>query len=187
MGEVVPRAERRRRTEGRILDAARSLFAEVGYERATIRAVAGAAGVDPALVMQYFGSKQQLFQQAVSVTPVGGEAPGADEVVEHVLGTLGVKMGRLPESSLAMLRSMLTHPEAAASARRLLGEQIDRVAGSLSGDDARLRAALLTVVMLGVTVGHQLLELDELREVPQEDLARLLRPALRALAGSEHS
>lgn len=186
MGEVVPRAERRRRTEGRILDAARSLFAEVGYERATIRAVAGAAGVDPALVMQYFGSKQQLFQQSVRVKSVEGEAPGADEVVEHVLGTLGVKT-RLPESSLAMLRSMLTHPEAAASARRLLGEQIDRVAGSLSGDDARLRAALLTVVMLGVTVGHQLLELDELREVPQDDLARLLRPALRALAGSESS
>ncbi|MFI7617075.1 TetR/AcrR family transcriptional regulator [Nonomuraea terrae] len=185
MGEVLPRAEKRRRTEGRILDAARSLFAEVGYERATIRAVAGAAGVDPALVMQYFGSKQELFQQAVRVTPADGGEPGADEVVEHVLGTLGVKMGELPQSSLAMLRSMLTHPEAAASARRLLGEQIDRVAGALSGDDARLRASLMTLVMLGVTVGHQLLELDELRGVPPEELARLLRPGLRALAGPE--
>ncbi|WP_181449341.1 TetR/AcrR family transcriptional regulator [Nonomuraea aridisoli] len=104
-----------------------------------------------------------------------------------MLGTLGVKLGELPQSSLAMLRSMLTHPEAAASARRLLGEQIDRVAGSLSGDDARLRAALMTLLMLGVTVGHQLLELDELRDVPQEELARLLRPGLRALAGPETS
>jgi AcrR family transcriptional regulator len=146
----LPRAERRRRTEGRILDAARALFAEVGFERATIRAVARAAEVDPALVMQYFGSKQELFRQAVRV---------------------------------AMMRSMLTHPEAAASAREVLAGQIDRLAESIPGDDARLRAALMTMIMLGVTVGHQLLELDELRDVPQEEIARLLRPSLRALTG----
>ncbi|MFB4283519.1 TetR/AcrR family transcriptional regulator [Nonomuraea sp. MTCD27] len=185
--KVLPRAERRRRTEGRILDAARSLFADVGYERATIRGIAKAAGVDPALVMQYFGSKQELFQQAVRVTlPSGGELD-PDEVVEHLLGTLTVKMGELPQSSLAMMRSMLTHPEAATSARLVLGKQIDRLAETLPGDDARLRAALMTLVMLGVTVGHQLLELDELRGVPQEELARLLRPSLRALTGQEVS
>ncbi|MFC7104357.1 TetR family transcriptional regulator [Nonomuraea rubra] len=119
MGErVLPRAERRRRTEGKILDAARSLFAELGYERTTIRAVAKAAGVDPALVMQYFGNKQRLFQQAVRMTPPGGGELGPEGAVEHVLGALTMKLGELPQSSLAMMRSMLTHPEAAASARR---------------------------------------------------------------------
>jgi AcrR family transcriptional regulator len=58
------RDERRKRTEAAILEAARALFAETGYERATIRAVAGAAGVDPALVMQHFGSKEGLFAAA---------------------------------------------------------------------------------------------------------------------------
>ncbi|MEV5496454.1 TetR family transcriptional regulator [Nonomuraea fuscirosea] len=181
----LPRAERRRRTEGRILDAARSLFAEVGYERATIRGVARAAEVDPALVMQYFGSKQELFQRAVRVTPVAAGGRDAEGVVEELLGTLSVKMGELPQGSLAMMRSMLTHPEAAVSAREVLGGQIDRLAAATPGADARLRAALMTLVMLGVTVGHQLLELDELRDVPREEIARLLRPALGALAGQD--
>ncbi|WP_207757590.1 TetR/AcrR family transcriptional regulator [Nonomuraea cypriaca] len=188
MGEKpLPRAERRRRTEGRILGAARDLFAEVGFERTTIRAVARAAEVDPALVMQYFGNKQELFQQAVRVTPAAPTGLDAEEVVEHLLGTLNVKMGELPQGSLAMMRSMLTHPEAAASARRTLGEQIDRLALSLPGEDARLRAALMTMILVGVTVGHQLLELDELRGVSQEEIARALRPALRALGGPEVS
>ncbi|MFC5825339.1 TetR/AcrR family transcriptional regulator [Nonomuraea insulae] len=184
---VLPRAERRRRTEARILEAARALFADVGFERATIRGIAKAAEVDPALVMQYFGSKQELFQQAVRVTLVADGELGAEEVVENVLGTLNVKLGELPQSSLAMMRSMLTHPEAAASAREVLGKQVERLAETLPGEDARLRAALITLVMLGVTVGHQLLEMEELAGVPQEEIARVLRPSLRALAGQEVS
>ncbi|MFG1711272.1 TetR/AcrR family transcriptional regulator [Nonomuraea sp. M3C6] len=188
MGErLLPRAERRRRTEGRILDAARTIFAEVGYERATVRAIAKAAGVDPALVMQYFGNKQGLFQEAVRMAPVADSELGVEELVERLLGTLNLKMGELPQGALAMMRSMLTHPEAAVSARQVLGKQIDRLAEAIPGDDARLRAALVTMIMLGVTVGHQLLELDELREVPQEEIARLLRPSLRALTGPEVS
>ncbi|KAB8188863.1 TetR family transcriptional regulator [Nonomuraea phyllanthi] len=186
MGERgVPRAERRRRTEEKILGAARTLFAEVGFERATIRAIARAAGVDPALVMQYFGTKQELFQQAARVTPVADGELTAEEVVEHVLASLSVKMGEVPQGSLAMMRSMLTHPEAAASARQVLGEQIDRLAAAIPAEDARLRAALLTTIMLGVAVGHQLLELDELRGVSSDEIARLLRPSLRALTAEQ--
>ncbi|TDD09576.1 TetR/AcrR family transcriptional regulator [Nonomuraea diastatica] len=193
MGEkVLPRAERRRRTEGRILGAARALFAEVGYERATIRAIARSAEVDPALVMQYFGSKQELFQQSVRVVTAlepgtGADGGAEDDLVERLLGTLGVKLGEMPQGSLAMMRSMLTHPEAAASARQVLGAQIDRLTESIHGEDARLRAALIMTVMVGVTVGNQLLELDELRGVPPEEIARLLRPSLRALTGPDVS
>ncbi|MEV0354283.1 TetR family transcriptional regulator [Nonomuraea sp. NPDC050680] len=184
---MTERAERRRRTEQRILEAARKLFADLGFERTTIRAVAKAAEVDPALVMQYFGSKQGLFSAAVAIAPApvaqgdGGESD-VDDLVEQLLGSLGLKMGELPQSSLAMMRSMLTHPEAGASARAVLSRQIHQVGESIPGGDARLRAALMTTIMLGVTVGHQLLELDELREASQADIARVLRPALRAIA-----
>ncbi|MFC4013301.1 TetR/AcrR family transcriptional regulator [Nonomuraea purpurea] len=183
----LPRAERRRRTEGRILDAARALFADVGYERTTIRAVAKAAEIDPALVMQYFGNKQELFRQAVRVTPVPEADLDADELVERLLGTINLKMAKLPQSSLAMMRSMLTHPEAAVSAREVLSGQIDRLAESLPAEDARVRAALVMTIMLGVTVGHQLLELDELRDLPQEEIAKVLRPALRAITAPDGS
>lgn len=177
------RAERRAESERRILQSARELFAERGFERTTIRAVAAAAQVDPALVMQRFGTKQELFAQAVRVD-AGPEEGGAGDAVEHVLGTLGWKLGDMPAESLAMLRSMLTHPEAAEAARLALAGQVARIGASIGGDEAeaRLRAALMTMVMLGVTIGYQLLELEELRDRPAEEIAALLRPALRALA-----
>ena len=63
------RAEQRRRTEARILDAATQAFLAAGYERTTIRAVASAAGVDAGLVMHYFGSKQELFRRVSDAAP----------------------------------------------------------------------------------------------------------------------
>src|SRR3954454_22922538 len=71
--EPTSREERRRRTEAAILATARRLFAEEGFERATIRAVAQRAGVDPALVMQYYGSKEGLFAAAMKGAH-GGES-----------------------------------------------------------------------------------------------------------------
>ena len=64
------RAEQRRRTEARILDAAAQAFLTAGYDRTTIRAVASAAGVDAGLVMHYFGSKQELFRRVIDAAPV---------------------------------------------------------------------------------------------------------------------
>ncbi|MFC4536265.1 TetR/AcrR family transcriptional regulator [Sphaerisporangium dianthi] len=178
---TLSRAERRRRSEQRILSAARALFAERGFERTTIRAVAEAAGVDPALVMQHFGSKQELFSHAVQASPASEDGQGAGPLIDRLLEALGLKLGGLPPASLAMMRSMLTHPEAAASARARLGTQIDQIAEALPGDDARLRAALATSVMLGVTISHHLLDLEPLREAPRDEIERLMRPCLLAL------
>src|SRR5690606_11899482 len=116
---------RGRRSEARILEAARSLFAEVGYERATIRAVAGAAGVDPALVMQYFGGKQELFQRAVQVTP--GHASDA--------GPGGADVRDVPEEEITRLLrpSLRAHRVRRAGARwtgRVTAHPETRRAGS---------------------------------------------------------
>ena len=192
------RAERRRNTEQRILAAARELFAERGFERTTIRAVASAAQVDPALVMQYFGSKQELFSQAVRISVAGAEdrprTGGPEALTDSLLASLGMKIGGLPEASLAMLRSMLTHPEAAEAARTALDHQITELAAAIStghegehqdghhqAEDARLHAALAVATMVGVTIGHQLLSIDDLRRASPEEIAAALRPALHAL------
>jgi AcrR family transcriptional regulator len=186
------RAERRRNTEQRILAVARELFAERGFERTTIRAVASAAQVDPALVMQYFGSKQQLFSQAVRVTVAGTEdrprTGDPEALTDSLLASLGMKIGGLPEASLAMLRSMLTHPEAAEAARAALDQQITELATAISAGqqenasrDARLHAALAVATMVGVTIGHQLLGIDDLRRASPEEIVAALRPALHAL------
>ncbi|MDC2954298.1 TetR/AcrR family transcriptional regulator [Streptomyces gilvifuscus] len=181
------RADRRRATEVRILDSARELFAEKGFERTTIRAVATAASVDPALVMQYFGSKRELFSQAVQALPApltATDATDADELVDQLLASLGLKLGGLPEGTLAMMRSMLTDQAAADHVRASLGRQIDSVGAALpASEDSELRAALVVTALLGVTIGHQLLGLAVLREAPADQIAALLRPAIKALAG----
>ncbi|KUJ67484.1 TetR family transcriptional regulator [Streptomyces albus subsp. albus] len=177
------RADRRRATEARILACARELFAEKGFDRTTIRAVASAAGVDPALVMQYFGSKRELFTQAVQAAPVPPAAAGGEELIDQLLTTLGVKLGGLPDGTLAMMRSMLTDPAAADHARDTLSRQIATLGGALPAtDDAELRAALMITTMVGVTIGHQLLGLDALHDAPADRIAALLRPAFQALA-----
>lgn len=178
------RADRRRATEVRILDSARELFAEKGFERTTIRAVATAASVDPALVMQYFGSKRELFSLAVQALPAPLTATDADELVDQLLASLGLKLGGLPEGTLAMMRSMLTDQAAADHVRVSLGRQIDSVGAALpAAGDPELRAALVVTALLGVTIGHQLLGLAALREAPADHIAALLRPAIKALAG----
>lgn len=183
---MTTRADRRLATEQRILWSARALFAERGFERTTIRAVATAAEVDPSLVMQYFGSKSELFAQAAKVPVAGLSAGDPAEVLDQLLATLGVKLGGMSDGTLAMLRSMLTSPAAAEHARGVLGRQIAGIKSALPGDDdAELRAALAISVMIGVTIGHQLLALDGLAEVPPDRIARVLRPVLDRLLDTE--
>ncbi|HEX5497358.1 MAG TPA: TetR family transcriptional regulator [Mycobacteriales bacterium] len=184
MAEANPRpsrAERRRNTEARILGAARGLFAERGFERTTIRAVAADAGVDPALVMQYFGSKQELFAHAVRVSPEQRSTGGAEQLTGALLAALGMKMAGLPATSLATFRSMLTHPQAAERARSSLSEQVDQISAAIPASDARLRAALVTAITVGVVITRQLLDVPELRDADPERIAALLRGCLRAL------
>lgn len=178
---MVSRSEQRRQTERRIAATAGALFAELGFERTTVRAVAARAGVDPALVMQYFGSKQGLFRAVVTMDHApAGEPP--EEMVERILAALGVKIGQLPQASLAMMRSMLTHPEAGRDTRAILDRQVEQIAAAIPAPDAHLRAGLVIATMLGVTIARGLLNLDALRDGTPEQIIELLRPGFEALA-----
>src|SRR5713226_9398962 len=103
------RAEQRRRTEARILDAASRVFVAAGYERATIRAVASAAGVDAGLVMHYFGSKQELFRRVIPAAPVPEIGGAPEQAAEQLLASLADRLANEPVASLTLLRSMLTN------------------------------------------------------------------------------
>src|ERR1700728_1574621 len=90
------RAEQRRRTEARILDAAASVFVAAGYERDTIRAVASAAGVDAGLVMHYFGSKQELYRRVIAAAPLPEVSGAPEEAGEQILAPPAHRPGRPP-------------------------------------------------------------------------------------------
>lgn len=179
---MTKRAEQRRNTEARILAAARQAFAASGYDRATIRAIAAAAGVNPGLVMHYFGSKRELFRRAADMTPAASDAETPEALAEFLLGSLGVKLDGMSLATTATLRSMLTHPETATGMRTMINDQMRRLGDAIDADDAQLRAMLVGATVLGVVVGRHLLQLDELRDAPAEKIIALLRPGFQALA-----
>jgi AcrR family transcriptional regulator len=181
----VPRDERRRRSEQAILDAARELFAEQGFERTTIRAVASGAGVDPALVMQHYGTKDRLFAEASRWRPEAEtvfEAQRADVAAAALHDVFTRFEGDDRESAIALMRNCLTHPGASRIVRdEVLYERIERVAETLDDADAQLRAGLLAACLIGLTMARHLLEVEPVASASRADLERLLEPALRQL------
>jgi AcrR family transcriptional regulator len=167
----ISRAAKRAATAQRILDAARAEFGERGLEAATIRRIAARAGVDPSLVMQHYGSKAALFAVAVQLDEV---AP--DEVAAHLHDVLDVRLAALPPETRALVRSMLTAPEAAAAMSVFLNERVSNLSRALDGDDADLRAALIVSSILGLTIARHFLQLDAFADASDADIARVARP-----------
>ena len=184
MADPLPgsRAQQRRRTEARILDAAARSFFDVGYERTTIRAVASAAEVDAGLVMHYFGSKQALFRRVIDAAPVPefGAAPG--QATEHILAGLADRLAHEPVASLTILRSMLTNPEAAGAVGAAARRYQAHIAQAIPAENAELRAAIISAVILGITVSRHLVKSDALADADPDQVISLLRPGILALA-----
>jgi AcrR family transcriptional regulator len=182
----IPRDERRRRTEATILEAARELFATDGFERTTIRAVAARAGVDPALVMQHFGSKEGLFaastrwssehQTILSATSDHLAAAAIDDLLSHF------ESADDREAAVALMRNCLTHPAALEIMRdQVMNERKCAVAAGIDGPDAELRAGLFAAVMIGLGMSRYLIKLEPVASASPEELRRLIEPALQAL------
>ncbi len=182
------RAEQRRRTEARILEAATQAFFSAGYDRTTIRAVASAAGVDAGLVMHYFGCKQELFRQVIDAAPVPEVSGMPGQAAEQILAGLASRLASEPVASLALLRSMLTNPEAASAASAGIVRYQAQIAQAIPADDANLRAAIISAITLGITVCRHLIKSDELATADPARVIRLLRPCLLSLTASpDHS
>ncbi len=177
------RAEQRRRTEARILDAATQAFFSAGYDRTTIRAVAAAAGVDAGLVMHYFGTKQELYRRVIDAAPVP-EVSGTclAEAAEQILAGIASRLASEPAASLALLRSMLTNPEAASAASDGIARYQAQIAQAIPADDADLRAAVITAITLGITISRHLIKSGVLGAADPAQVTALLRPCVLSLA-----
>jgi AcrR family transcriptional regulator len=178
------RAEQRRRTEARILDAATQVFFGAGYDRATIRAVASAAEVDAGLVMHYFGSKQELYRRVIEAAPVPEVSGTPAEAAEQILAGLAGRLATPATASLALLRSMLTNPEAASAASAAIARYEAQIAQAIPAGDAGLRAAMISAITLGITVSRHLVKSDELAVADPDRIVELLRPCLHSLVAS---
>jgi AcrR family transcriptional regulator len=186
-------------TRGRILVAAQAAFGELGFEGATIRGVASRAGVDPALVHHYFGTKQRLFLAAMEI-PVDFA-----EVIPLVLDgppeELGTRIARyflelwdspaMHPLLLGIVRSATTDPVAAGMLRRVLAEgPFLAIAQATDRRDADLRATLVGTQLVGLAMARYIVKVDPITSADREVLVRAIGPTLQRylngdLGGSE--
>jgi len=182
--EHLSRDERRQRTEAAILQAAKTQFATAGFERTTIRSVAAAVPVDPALVMQHFGSKEGLFAAAARWSGEHQTLLSAtqDQVPAAALNDLLDHFEASHDEAVALLRNCLTHPEANRVVRdEVMCDRANAVASTMGGEEAELRAGLFAACMIGLGLARYVLELPAVAGASREDVQRLMQPVLQAL------
>ncbi|MGN2640117.1 TetR/AcrR family transcriptional regulator [Nocardia takedensis] len=177
-----------------ILDAARERFARNGFDNTSIRAIAGDAGVDPALVHHYFGTKRQLFV-AVAHLPIDPETPlrtvlaaPLDRIGETLIATVvGVWDSPAGPGLVAVLRSMLAGGDDSLARTFVLEVVLEQVRQRIATpeDDGRARVALVASQMMGILVARKLVGIEPLASMPLPDLVAAVGPTVqRYLTGS---
>jgi AcrR family transcriptional regulator len=176
-------------TRGLITEAARSEFADKGYEGTSLRAVARVAGVDPALVHHYFAGKADLFAQSVVRTQVN-PALIVEGVLAGPLETLGERLVRTflgvwddpdnQERLVALVRALHTNDEVTVLMREFVTREIvGRVTDRTQVSDAPLRGALAAAQIIGLATTRYVVRLPAMVEASHDDLARWLGPVLQ--------
>ncbi len=175
-----------RTSRAAILGAARKLFAQKGYDATSVRAVAARAGVDPKLVVHFFGTKAELFAQSLQL-PV--EPAELERIFSGPRATLGRRIAefyfqrvfreRAP-TVLSLVRSGVTNPEAAAMLRRTIeGTAVAMLARLFPGQEGALRGELVASHMMGLFLGRHILHIEPLASESEERLIEMIAPALQ--------
>ncbi len=176
------RAEQGEATRASILAAARQRFAADGYERATIRAIAIEAGIDPSLVMRYFGNKEGLF---VAAAEIDLRMPDLGKVPRNKLGAALVEhfLHRWESDDIlkALLRAAATNEPAAERMRTIWARQPAPAMAAIGLDPrtAGRRAALISSQFLGFAYSRWILKLPPLAGMSRADAVRWLAPVIQ--------
>jgi AcrR family transcriptional regulator len=189
MTATEPRPRRSDATRSAILMAARERFAADGYERATIRAIAADAGIDPAMVMRYYGSKERLFAAAAEFDlrlPDVATMPRTQvgiRIVGHFL-----KRWEEDETLMALLRAAVTNQAAAERVQAIFADQVAPAVASLHADpaQAQIRAGLLGAQMLGLALCRYVLKVPPVMAMTHADVIAWLAPTVQRYLTAEH-
>ncbi|MGP3987897.1 TetR/AcrR family transcriptional regulator [Streptomyces sp. 3N207] len=173
----------------RILASARGEFAEHGFDKVSVRAIARGAGVDAALVHHYFGTKEQVFAAAVE----GAMAPAisvpdllaaaSPETLGETITQAFLRIWENPasrEPMLAIVRSAVNNERAAAVFRALLTRNLlSRAAALLKEPDAELRVNLAAAQLVGAALLRHVIRLEPLASEPLENAIARLAPVVQ--------
>jgi AcrR family transcriptional regulator len=170
-----------------ILAAAREQFAATGYSAASVRGIARQAGVDPALVHHYFGTKEDVFLAAMELPFQPGEM--LPQVLEGDPAGLGERLVRLflgvwdqpgfRSPMLGMLRSAMTGEQGATMLREFVGSALlGRVAQAVGPvDPLRLQAA--AAQMVGVVILRHVVRMEPLASADEDEIVALIAPTVQ--------
>jgi AcrR family transcriptional regulator len=176
---VAPRTRSASRTRETIRAAARDLFARDGYERTTIRAVAAAAGVDPALVIRYFDNKIGLLAEAAALELALPDLTGmGPEEIASALVTRFFEVWEQDGTFLALLRAAATSEVAAERMRRVFQEQAGPALARGAIDRPERRAALAGSQVIGFAYARYVLRAPALAAMDHDEVLHWLGPTL---------
>ena len=169
-------------TRAAILSAARERFAADGYERATIRAIAADAGIDPAMVMRYYGNKEKLFAAAADFDL---DLPDLTSVPRRRLGVTLVahflRRWSRDDALVALLRAAVTNTAAAERMQQIFAAQLAPQVAAVCPEpaEAGTRAALIATQMLGFALCRYVLRLPPMLRPSTEEITGWLGPTIQ--------
>jgi AcrR family transcriptional regulator len=168
-------------TKAVILAAARERFGKAGFQATTIRGIAADAGVDPAMVMRYYGNKDKLFAAAADFDLQFPDFADADR------GRLGSSLVRhflerweADDGLVILLRSSATNAEAAQRMREIFGSQLKPLVASFApASEASARAGLIATQILGLALCRFVLRLPPVAQMSRDDVVKWLGPTIQ--------
>ena len=174
-------------TREAIAEAARRQFAELGYDRATMRGIAGEAGVDAALVVRFYGSKDALFQEVMALPPAVSEALAG--LVDGPRATVGRRLAEVivgllenPRSRsivVGRIRSASSHPDAAALVRETVTRDLGRLVAAVTDDEPENRAVLVGSQVVGLALARHVVRVEPLASLPAADGIDYIAPVFQ--------
>ncbi len=172
-------------TKAKILAAARERFGAVGFQGATIRSIAADAGIDPAMVIRYYGSKDKLFAAAAEFDLRFPDFATIDRrqlgrsLVRHF-----VERWEGDEALVILLRSSATNGEAAQRMQEIFGTQIQPLVAAVApGEDTGVRAGLIATQILGMALCRFVLRLPPVVEMTRDEIVEWLGPTIQRYLG----
>lgn len=169
-------------TRADILVAARRRFGAEGYQRTTLRSVAADVGVDPALIIRYFGSKQELFAEAAEfrIDLPDLREVDSDEVADVLLSRF-FAVWEQDTTFLALLRAAMTSESAADTLRRVFATQVGPALASITPDHPAQRAGLMGAFVIGLATTRYVLANPAVVNLSHDELIRFARPVIHQL------
>lgn len=170
-----------------VLAAAKQRFAQQGYDKTTLRAIAADAGVDPAMVLYLFGSKADLFRESLRLILdpdiLLGAIEGPPEDVGVRMVTTYLKIWESPETAAsirAMLVAATSNTDAHEAFRTFMRDYVLTAISAVlgGGEQARLRAMLAGSNLVGTAMLRYVMEVPPLATLPAEDVVRLIAPTV---------